>query len=173
MMIVKDLKQNEYNSYYSTYINKIPKDLDLIEGYIDGGAHVLQFFKAIPEEKLEYRYAEGKWTIKEVFQHIIDNERIFTYRCFRMGRRDKTSLAGYEQNDYAEPSKANEKSIETLLEEYEIGRKNSTLLIKSLSNDDLNFIGNASDTNMSARAAAFITLGHEMHHINVLKERYL
>ena len=122
---------------------------------------------------MEYKYAAGKWSIKEVFQHIIDTERVFLYRCFRIARHDKTPLTGFEQDDYIVPSKANSKSIESLLEEYQTVRQNSIVLLKSLSETDLKHLGNASDHMLSARAAAFMTLGHEIHHIEVIKERYL
>ena len=151
----------------------LPKSLHLIEGFETGFKTVDAFFKAIPKEKLTYRYAEGKWTVKEVFQHIIDTERIFMYRCFRIARHDKTPLAGFDQNDYIVPSNANNKSIERLLEEYQITRQYSILLLKSLSHQDLQSLGNASGYVTSARAAAFSTIGHEIWHINIIKERYL
>ena len=133
----------------------------------------MYFFKSIPKEKLEYKYADDKWTIKEVFQHIIDTERIFMYRCLRIARHDKTALAGFEQNDYIIPSKANSKSIESLLEEYRTTRQYSIVLLKSLSDEDLKYIGQASDNVMSARSTAFSTIGHEIHHVNIIEERYL
>ena len=172
-MTKEDLTSEEYNPYYKVYINMIPKSLDLIEGFEVGFSNIESFFKSIPKEKLEYRYAEDKWTIKEVFQHIIDTERIFMYRCLRVARHDKTALSGFEQNDYIIPSKANSKSIETLLEEYRSTRQYSIVLLKSLSDEDLKCIGYASGNIMSARSAAFSTIGHEIWHMNIIKERYL
>tara|TARA_R110002033_G_scaffold148808_2_gene185912 strand:- start:32 stop:550 length:519 start_codon:yes stop_codon:yes gene_type:complete len=172
-MTTQDLIAEEYNPFYSTYINMVPIELDLIDGFQAGFKNVQDFFKSIPKDKLEYKYADGKWTIKEVFQHIIDTERIFMYRCLRVARQDKTPLAGFEQNDYIVPSRANSKTIESLLEEYQITRKNSIVLLKSFSNEDLKCIGTASGNVMSARSAAFSTIGHEIWHINVIKERYL
>lgn len=172
-MKVKTLENTEYANFYSTYINKVPQDLDLLDAYKIGKTKVLGVFKSISEEKSKYRYAEGKWSIREVFQHIIDNERIFTYRCLRIARRDKTPLAGYEQNDYIPSSKAHQKPMEVLIKEYEVVRENSILLLQSLDTDDLKAMGNVSGGEMSARAAAFITIGHEIHHINVINERYL
>ena len=172
-MTTQDLIAEEFNPFYSTYINRVPKALDLIDGFEAGFNEVQDFFKSIPKEKLEYKYADNKWTIKEVFQHIIDTERIFMYRCLRVARHDKTPLAGFEQNDYIKPSKANRKTIDALLEEYRITRQYSIVLLKSFSDEDLMFIGHASGNVMSARSAAFSTIGHEMHHINIIKERYL
>ncbi|KAA5823602.1 DinB family protein [Algibacter amylolyticus] len=172
-MKVTDLTANEYNPFYETYIAKVSNDITLLEGFIEAKTQVENFFKSIPLDKLEYRYAKDKWSIKEVFQHIIDNERVFMYRCFRIARHDKTPLAGYEQNDYILPSGANKKSMASLIEEYQVVRQNFIVLLKSLSSQDLEVIGTGSGSPMSARAAAFITLGHEIHHINIIKERYL
>lgn len=172
-MEVTALQTAEYHPFYLGYINKVTKEVGLLDGYKLGKTQVLDFFKSIPADKLEYRYAIDKWSIKDVFQHIIDNERIFTYRCFRISRQDKTPLAGYDQNTYVEPADASSKTIEDLLEEYETVRQSSIVLLKRLSDDNLKFLGAVSGGDMSARAAAFVTLGHEIHHINIIKERYL
>lgn len=172
-MKVNDLNSTEYNPYYGIYINKVSKQSTLVAGYEIGEKNVLEFFRTIPSAKLNYKYAHDKWTVKEVFQHIIDTERIFMYRCLRVARQDKTALAGFEQNDYIMPSKANSKSIESLLEEYKTTRQNSIVLLKSLEDEDLKCIGNASGNSLSARAAAFIILGHEIHHMSIIREHYL
>lgn len=172
-MKVTDLKTEEYAEFYSTYITKVPKDLDLIDAYLTNKALVLDFFKSISNEKASYRYGADKWSIKEVFQHIIDNERIFTYRSLRLARQDNTPLSGYDQNDYINPSNADKKHLKDLIKEYEVVRESSIIFFKSLKEEDLSFIGHVSGGLMSTRAAAFITIGHEIHHINVLKARYL
>lgn len=172
-MKVTDLNNSEYNSYYETYVSKVSKDIRLLDGFIEAERYVVDFFKSIPESKLEYRYATGKWSIKEILQHIIDAERVFIYRCFRIARRDNTPLAGFEQDDFVTPSKADNKSLDDLLEEYKVGRQNFIVLLKNLNETDLKFIGHASGSPLSARAAAFIILGHEIHHIEVIKARYL
>ncbi len=172
-MIIQDLKLTEYAIFYSGYISKIPKDISLIDSFELGLNNVTKFFNEIPKEKLNYSYAEDKWTIKEVFQHIIDTERIFMYRCFRLSRHDHTALSGFEQNDYIEPSHANNKSIESLLEEYQTLRQSFIVMLKSFNDEDLNVQGNASGNNITARAAAFIIIGHELWHMDIIKERYL
>lgn len=172
-MIIGDLQPTEFSSFYSGYINKIGKNTRLIVGLESGLIRVSTFFREIPKDKLNYRYANDKWTIKEVFQHIIDTERVFMYRCFRIARHDNTSLAGFDENDYVEPSNANHKTIELLLEEYQVTRQSFIVLLKSLSDTDLKCMGNADGNNLSARAAAFIVLGHELWHEDIIKERYL
>lgn len=172
-MTIKDLKPSEYSPFYKGYLEMIPEEIELIEGFYLGLKNVVDFFNSLPNNKLEYKYADGKWTIKEVFQHIIDTERIFMYRCFRISRHDVRPLSGFEENDYIKPSSANKKSLEALLEEYQAVRLNTIILLKSLSENDLKFIGTANGNNLSARAAAFIILGHELWHLKIIKERYL
>lgn len=172
-MNISELKASEYNAFYGTYISKVSKETTLIEGFLNGEILVVDFFKSIPEEKLEYRYNSDKWSVKEVFQHIIDTERVFMYRCFTVSRHDKTPLPGFEQDDYINPSNANKKSLDELIEEYQATRKSFILLLKSLSTQDLNFIGNVNGGPLSAKAAAFITLGHEIHHVSIIQDRYL
>ncbi len=172
-MTIKDLKQSEFNEYYGRYIDKLSNNITLVDGFKVGADNVLQFFQSIPSDKLNYKYAEGKWSVKEVFQHLIDTERIFMHRCFRIARHDETALAGYNQNIYIEPSNADNKSIESLIEEFKIVRQNSISLLQSLKQDDLEFIGNANNDAMSARAAAFTVIGHDIWHMGVIKELYL
>ncbi len=172
-MTIKDLKSIEFNEYYGKYLNLVSNQTSLLEGFKEDLDKVLQFFQSIPVEKLNYQYANDKWTVKEVFQHLIDTERVFQYRCFRIARHDKTRISGYEQDDYIKPSKANQKSLELLIEEFKAVRQGFIVLLKSLNETDLKFIGSASGFDLSARAAAFIILGHYIWHINIIKERYL
>ncbi len=172
-MKVSDLNPNEFNEYYGRYLDKLPSETSLIDGYEIGKENVIDFFENIPVEKLDYKYAPEKWSVKEVFQHLIDTERVFIYRCLRIARNDKTPLAGFDQNIYIEPSGASNKSINDLLNEFKVNRDNSITLLKSLTDDNLKFIGNASDFDLSARAAAFIIPGHDIWHIEIVKERYL
>lgn len=172
-MTVQDLQQAEYNEYYSRYINKVSKDTSLIKGFENDRKMVVDFFSSVPENKLEYRYQPEKWTIKELLQHIIDTERIFIYRFLRISRNDKTALAGFDQDIYIDPSMANNKSLEELINEFNSTRSYSINLIQSISDENLKNIGTASDSTISARACAFILLGHSVWHIEVIKERYL
>ena len=172
-MIKADLKSNEYNPYYEAYISQVSNETSLIGGLEADKKMVIDFFSSIPEEKLEYRYQPEKWTIKELFQHIIDTERIFMYRLLRIARNDKTALPGYEQDDYVVPSEANNKSIEKLIEEFTVTRLYSINLINSISDENLKNIGTASGSPASARACGFILLGHSVWHIDIIKERYL
>lgn len=168
-----DLSTSEYNSYYKHYFETLPENLDLFTGFTKGKAEIIHFFENLPEEKLNYQYAPDKWTVKEVFQHLIDTEQIFAYRMFRIGRHDKSPLAGFDQDPFITFSNATAKNRLQLLEEFEAVRNNSIAIFKGLSTDDLLFIGEASGAPLSARAAGFFILGHYMWHLNIIKERYL
>lgn len=172
-MIKSALRLTEFDEYYARYIDKLSNQTDLRGGFEDGKKNVIKFFNSIPKEKLTYRYAPNKWSIKEIFQHLIDTERIFMYRCFRIARRDSTALAGYDQNIYIKPSLADKKSIQALLDEFTMNRNNSIALLNSLTDEDLAVIGNSNGGSMSARAAAFTIIGHDIWHMDVIKNNYL
>ena len=172
-MTIMSLAKNEYDSYYGRYLSKLPKDIHLIQGFESGRQRVSEFFSQIPPQKHLFSYEAGKWTIKEVLQHLIDSERIFIYRCFRIARRDTQPLANFNQELYVTPSGAKQKSMKALIVEFELERAHSIALLKSLSTEDLAFIGKVNHSAMSARAAAFIIIGHEIWHLDLIKERYL
>ena len=129
--------------------------------------------RKVPEEKHIFSYAQGKWTLKEVIQHIIDTERIFCYRALCFARNDKTSLSGFDQDVFAYNDNANDRNYFDLLDEMDILRKSSIQLYKSFSSVALLRIGVASDRNISVRALGYLFSGHQLHHLNVLIDRYL
>src|SRR4051812_39804716 len=110
-MNASELSTNEYSVFNATYINATT-DKTLLEGLIEGLPQLVNFVKNVPTEKLEYRYAEGKWTIKDIILHMMDTERIFAYRALRISRGDKTPLPGFEENDYVPFAYANSRSVE-------------------------------------------------------------
>lgn len=172
-MTKKDIQPSEYNEYFGRYINLVSDETQLLQGLENDKKFVTDFFSSIPKEKLEYRYQPEKWTIKEVLQHIIDTERIFMYRFLRIARADKTALMGFEQDDFIFSSEANSKSIDELLQEFMVTRLYTLNLVKSIPTKYLSNMGVASNSPISARACAFILLGHSIWHSNIIKERYL
>lgn len=172
-MTKSELQSNEYDMYYQRYLDKLEGTISLRNGFEEGKKSVVAFFKSIPSDKLSYRYQPGKWTVKEILQHLIDTERIFMYRCFRIARKDTTPLAGFDQNIYIAPSGADNKSLDDLLNEFLINRNNSIVLLNSLTNENLAFVGDANGGAMSARAAAFTIIGHDRWHMEVIQNRYL
>ncbi|UKM64015.2 DinB family protein [Flavobacteriaceae bacterium GSB9] len=173
MMNITDLNTTEYANYYANYLDLVPKETTLIEGFKKGFHSVFEFFENIPAVKLNYAYAHEKWSVKEVFQHLIDTERIFQYRCFCIARQDKTPLPGFNQDDYIVPSEAKNKSMDALVAEFKTVRLSFLTLLESLNDSDLKSVGNVSGNAMSARAAAFIVLGHYLWHIDIISKRYL
>lgn len=172
-MKITEIIPSEYSDYYSNYLSLVPKDVTLMNDFNEGFKYVVTFFESLPENKLNYAYANGKWTVKEVFQHLIDTERVFQYRCFCIARQDQTPFPGFEQNDYIEPSNAKDKSLEALIVEFKSVRYSFITLLGSFKKEDLLCVGNVNSHAMSARAAAFIVLGHYNWHIKIIKERYL
>jgi hypothetical protein len=124
-------------------------------------------------DKFDYRYAEGKWTIKEIIQHIIDTERIFAYRALRISRNDQTPLPGFDENDFANNTAAQTRGLQDLLTEFSAVRHSNLLLFKSFSDEQLLQVGIASEHSISVRAIGFILIGHQKYHQKVFEERYL
>lgn len=172
-MKITDLNPNEYDPLYGKYINQLSKNISLRESFEQGKENITAFFNSIPKDKVDYRYAQEKWSIKEVFQHLIDTERIVMHRAFRIARNDMTPLAAFDHMAYIGPSLASKKSMPQLIEEYEVTRLFSLSLLDSLSDADLCRIGVASLRPLSARACAFHTTGHEIWHQEVIIDRYL
>ena len=171
-MKLDQLPVNEYADYYVGYVQAV-ENFQLIEELEICVHDFIKFVQNIPMDKFNYRYAEGKWTIKEIIQHLIDAERIFSYRALRISRNDKTPLPGFEENDYVENTNASDRSIQDLLSELAVVRQSTLALFKSLSQEQLKRMGTASGKEISVRAIGFIIIGHQKHHQKVFQERYL
>jgi hypothetical protein len=172
-MIKKDLKSKEFNEYYQNYIDKVSDETALISGFEADQKMVIDFFSSLPKDTLNFRYQPNKWSVKEILQHLIDTERIFMHRFLRIARKDTTALSGFDQDVYIAPSEASNKTLKALLDEFTVTRLYSINLIHSISDENLMNIGTASNSPVSARACAFILLGHSIWHIEIIKERYL
>lgn len=166
--------ENEYNPYFKPFIEDLSKSgKSIVENLQETGRFLEEVVSSLPKEKELYRYAEGKWTIKELLLHIIDTERIFNYRALRFSRNDKTDVQGFEQDDYNDNANANERTLQSLLEEFKAVRLSTIALYKGLSDEALLRMGTASGNGISVRALGLITSGHQRHHIRVFQERYL
>jgi uncharacterized damage-inducible protein DinB len=168
-----DLKPKEFAGHFGTYINQVSGEYTLVEELEISVHRLIKFVQNIPMDKFDYRYEEGKWTIKDILQHLIDTERIFTYRALRFARNDMTPLASFKENDYAIQANGNKRSIQDLLTELAVVRQATLSLFKSLSNDELLRTGIASNNPMSVRALGYTIIGHQNHHQKVFEERYL
>lgn len=158
--------------FYHSYINLVQGD-DLNKLLPETGKTVSDFLASVPEETWTFRYAEGKWSIKELVQHLIDSERIFAYRALCIARGENASLPGFDENTYAASSKAEARTKESLLQELEVVQQATALLFKSFDEEQLERYGTANNKRIQVRAIGFITVGHKLHHKNVLQERYL
>jgi uncharacterized damage-inducible protein DinB len=165
-------RKDEYAPYYETYISKVNTD-DLIEALQKGENEFIQLLQAMPAEKLDYRYAEGKWSIRELVIHLMDVERIFTYRALRFSRKDQTPLSGFDDEPYIAESNASERSLQSLITEYSALRRSTIEFFRNISSEMSLRTGIANGKEISVRALAFIIPGHELHHLGVIRERYL
>lgn len=162
----------EFGEYYLKYISLV-EGTDILTELQTSKDTFIEFLKNIPEDKWDYAYRWGKWTIKEVILHLIDSERVFAYRALRVGRKDSTALPGFEQDDYVPASKAAHRTSTSLIEEYSAVRGSSIQLFKNLPVEAFDQIGTASENPISPLATAFIIVGHQQHHLNLFVERYL
>lgn len=167
-----ELSSGEYNKYYQPYIDMVG-DNDVFDYLRNSHETTLAFFYRIKKEKFDFRYAENKWTIKEILQHLIDSERVFTYRAMCIARNDKTELPGFDQDAFVAESLAEKRSLESLLLEYKSMRMATVSLFESFDYTNLTRLSVISGCDLSVRAIAFIIVGHEKHHIQIIKERYL
>jgi len=163
---------NRVPEYFHNYINQVEESsLDL--AFRKQGSSMIRFFEGIPEEKIDHRYAEGKWTIKEMLQHIIDAERVFSYRALCFARKDSTPLPSFDENAYAFNSKADKRDWNEMIDELRAVRHGTELLFDSFYEEQMESEGTASGKQNYVRGIGFIIVGHVTHHIKIIKERYL
>ena len=158
--------------FYHNYINQVLEN-ELKDAFAVGTENFIQFLENIPAGKSDYRYAENKWSIKEVLQHIIDTERVFNFRALCFARKDATPLPGFDENHYALFSNAGKRDWSSLLEEFKAVRKSSELLFASFDDEQLNAGGTANNNSNYVLGMGFIMVGHSLHHMKVIKEKYL
>jgi len=159
-------------AYFHNYINQVPEK-DLLTALTNDTHSIIEFLKKIPAKKHHYRYAEGKWTIKEVLLHIIDVERVFNYRALCFSRKDPTPLPGFDENIFAENAGANQRNWDDLVEEFISVRQSTFSLYRSFNSDQLEASGISNNNTNYVLGWGFITVGHSHHHTRLLKERYL
>jgi uncharacterized damage-inducible protein DinB len=165
-------QKGDYGVYYEKYIALVPSG-DFLEILKGQQRELIQLLTPLTDQQAEFRYAPGKWSIKEVLGHINDAERIFAYRLLRIARGDQTPLPGFEQDNYIEPGNFSARKLADLLHEFSTVREASVSLVHSL--DDAAWLrrGIASQKEVTVTALAFVIAGHERHHRIILEERYL
>lgn len=168
---MKRPEPTEYADFYANYISQVPGS-DAVGVLEAQRVQMLQLFAGRSERDGSFRYAPGKWTVKEVLGHITDAERIFTYRALRIGRGDQTPLPTFEQDDFVRNGEFGKRTLSGLVEEFAAVRGASLALFRSFQEEAWPRRGVASQKEVTVRALAFITAGHQIHHRTILEERY-
>lgn len=163
---------NEYNAYFKGYIDLVPEG-NLIEILLQQIEETKKLCHSLTSEQAEYKYAEGKWSVKEVLGHMADTERVMNYRLLAIARGDSTNLPSFDEKAYAANAHFNQLELHQILFELSNVRQSTLSLLSTLSDQSLQKLGTVNNTPTSARAVAYILAGHELHHLKILKERYL
>jgi len=170
-MKVERPEAGEYSGYYEKYIALVPGN-DVVAALDTQRVQTMQLLAGRSEREGNFRYAADKWSVKEVLGHLSDSERIFTYRALRIARGDRTPMEGFEQDDYVRGGGFNERPLSSLAEEFAQVRSASLTLFRSFGKEVWLQRGTANKKEVSVRALAYITAGHELHHRQILEERY-
>jgi uncharacterized damage-inducible protein DinB len=168
---MKRPEATEYAEYYGNYISKVPGS-DVLGILESQRVQMLQLFAGRTERDGSFRYAPGKWTVKEALGHITDTERIFAYRALRIGRGDQTPLPGFEQDDFVRNGGFAARTLADLAEEFGAVRSGSIALFRSFDEAAWSRRGVASQREVTVRALGFMIAGHQIHHRMILEERY-
>ena len=164
---------DEYAPDAKRYIALLPGDEKILDHLQENLESTTRLIRSLPDAKLLQRYAADKWTIKEIVVHIVDDERIYAYRALRFARADRTELPGFEQNDYATESGANDRDIEDILDEFATVRAATISLFEGLPEVAFKRSGIANGVRMSVRGAAYHIAGHELWHVGIIREKCL
>jgi hypothetical protein len=163
---------DEYAPFYAGYISLVP-DGDVLGLLEEQRRDTLALLAELPEERGGHRYGPGKWSLKEVLGHVIDGERVFSYRALHFARGDRSPLPGMDQDPYVEAGRFGERSLADLIAEYDLVRRSTLALLRPLDAQAWGRRGVASGAEVTVRALAYIIAGHERHHLKILRERYL
>lgn len=162
----------DFQKYIQRYLDLIPSE-NWLEELKKAGEKTVSLYSYLTEEQSKFAYVEGKWTLKEVLLHLSDTERVFQYRILAFARGEKSELPGFDEELYAQNSFANERSLDSLIEEYQLIRNSSLILLGTFNPLVLNNIGTANGNQISAKTIGKLIVGHNIHHLNVIEERYL
>lgn len=164
--------KGDYNEYYQKYIDLVESD-DILKEMYQTSLLVSNTLNMFPQGKGDYRYADSKWTVKEVVGHMMDTDRIFSYRALAIARGEKQPLPGFNQDEYVVNGKFNERPFFDLVYEYRLARENNLQMFRGFDNSVLQNRGIASGYEVTVLALMFMIVGHQKHHVNILKEKYL
>ena len=161
----------DYAEFYANYVSLVPEE-EVLSAIETQSSETQKLMASIDETRGTYRYAEGKWSVKEVFGHITDAERVFGYRALCISRGDQNSLPGFDENEYMRHANFDDWKIGDLAEMYALTRRANIVFFRNLPEEAWNRRGVANNSPVTVRALAYIIAGHERHHLQVLRERY-
>lgn len=161
----------EYNDFYEGYISLVTES-NIIQLLIQQGQQIFTLIQQLSTEQAQFRYADNKWSVKEVIGHLIDTERVMAYRALCIARGDQTPLPGYDQDTYVENAAFDQRSLQSLSAEYDAQRNANVSLFNSFTEPQTKYTGTANEATLSVRALVYIIAGHERHHLNVLRDQY-
>jgi hypothetical protein len=163
--------ESEYAPFYAGYVALVPETdiLAVLEGQVDG---IRRLLATVPAERESHRYAEGKWSIRQVLGHLVDAERVFGYRAFCFSRGEQASLPSFDENRYVDAARSDSVPLRELVGELAVVRQANLAFLRRLDAREWAQVGTASGKPVSVRALARIMVGHPRHHVNVLRERY-
>lgn len=167
-----NIDPNEYGDFYERYV-KLSNNVPLIDQLFSNAEEMKNLFLGLSDKDALYRYEDGKWTLKQLFGHIIDTERIFNYRVLCVARGEPKPLPGFDQDLYMKQTNFNDQSLDQLQDQYEATRQSTIALFSSFSDEELLRRGKISDYTFTVRATGYVIAGHELHHLNIINERYL
>ena len=164
--------ESEYAPYYRGYVEQVTEHdiLPVLRSQLDALDVLLG---RVAPERETYRYAEGKWSIREIVGHLIDGERVFGYRAFSIARGDRNNMPGFDQDEYMLSAPYNRLELEDLLSEFRLVRLSNIAMLRNLDEESWLRMGTANDAQITVRALTFIMAGHVRHHLGILRERYL
>ena len=162
----------DFEKYIQRYLDLVPSE-NWIEELKISGNQTLEIYEKLTEEQANFAYAEGKWSLKTLLQHLIDTEKVFAYRALRFSRKDQSLVSGFDEESWAGNSYAETRTLKGLIKEFKVTRKQSSIFFKTLPAEALQLIGIVNGNEIKVETIGKLTVGHNLHHLDVIKERYL
>ena len=162
----------EFEKYIQRYLDLVPS-AQWIEEMKIASDETLQIYESLSEEQGNFAYSEGKWSLKTLLQHLIDTEKVFAYRALRFSRKDQSLVSGFDEEAWANHSYADSRTLKSLIKEFKLTRKQSFIFFKTLPEDALQLSGTVNGNSINVETIGKLTVGHNIHHLNIIKERYL
>jgi len=162
----------DFEKYIQRYLDLVPSE-NWIEELKISGKLTLEIYEKLSEEQANFAYTEGKWSLKTLLQHLIDTEKVFAYRAMRFSRKDQSLVSGFDEESWADNSYAETRTLKSLIKEFKVTRKQSSIFFKTLPVEALQLIGIVNENEIKVETIGKLIVGHNIHHLNVIKERYL